>query len=188
MNLHKSGLSLVFAGFAVLSSTSARAGVVDLADNGFEVQETVHIAAPPDRVYESIIVPGRWWNSDHSFSGNAANMTLDAKAGGCWCEALPGGGSALHMIVVYALPGKTLRLRGALGPFQSLAVDGVLNWSLKGDATGTDVTLDYRIGGYAKGGFADLSQAADGVLRGQVERLKTFVETGSPDTRQENKR
>ena len=99
---------------AAVISTTAHAAVTDSAPNGFALTETVHIAAPRDKVYAALLEPSRWWSSAHSFSGNAANMTLDARAGGCWCETLPNGGSAQHLTVVNVKPGETLRLKGYL--------------------------------------------------------------------------
>jgi len=177
----RSGSMLSALAFAATLGTTAHAAVSDLAPGGFALAETVHIAAPRDKVYAALIEPARWWSSNHSFSGNAANFTLDARAGGCWCETLPNGGSAQHLIVVYVAPGETLRLRGAIGPFQSFAVESVMTWTLKDSGQGTDLTLTYLVGGYMKGGFENISKVADGVFAEQASRLQHFVETGSPD-------
>jgi len=131
-------------------------------------------------VYAALIEPARWWSSDHTFSGNAKNLHLEAKAGGCWCESLPNGGSVVHLMVVYVDPGKALRLRGALGPFQGLGVAGALTWKLKPATDGTDLSVTYALGGYNKDRFAELSQAGDEVLTAQVGRLKKSIETKSP--------
>ena len=153
------------------------AEVLNLGANGFEVRETVHVAAGADKAYAALLQPARWWGSEHTFSGNAANLVLDARAGGCWCENLPDGGSVEHLHVVYVAPGKTLRLRGALGPFQGLGVEGSMTWSVKAGANGTDISVSYLIGGYAKDGFDGLSKAADTVLGVQIERLRKFIES-----------
>jgi uncharacterized protein YndB with AHSA1/START domain len=183
VNAHfrQSSRTLAFLAISALLATTVQAAVTDSAPEGFALTETAHIAAPRDKVYAALIEPSHWWSSAHSFSGNAANLTFDARAGSCWCETLPGGGSAEHLIAVYVVPGETLRLKGALGPFQSFAVDGVMTWTLKDSGQGTDLTLTYLIGGYMKGGFENISKAADGVLAEQVSRLQNFVETGSPD-------
>jgi uncharacterized protein YndB with AHSA1/START domain len=177
-----SGLMFGALAFVAALGTTAHAAVTDIAPGGFALAETVHIAAPRDKVYAALIQPGRWWSSNHSFSGSAANFTLDARAGGCWCETLPNGGSAQHLTVVYVSPGETLRLRGAIGPFQSFAVENVMTWTLKDSGAGTDLTLTYLVGGYMKGGFENISKVADGVFAEQASRLQHFVETGSPDT------
>jgi uncharacterized protein YndB with AHSA1/START domain len=173
---------MICAAVSALASMAAERGsadVVNVANNGFEIHTMAHTAASPDKVYAALLQPARWWSSDHTFSGNAANLVLEARAGGCWCETLPNGGSVEHLRVVYVSPGKTLRLRGALGPFQGLAVDGVMTWSVKSAANGTDISLTYAIGGYAKDGFEELSKAADQVLGQQIEQLKKLVDGDS---------
>ena len=154
----------------------AGADIVGVAANGFEIRETVHVGASPDKAYAALLEPARWWSSDHTFSGSAANLKLDARAGGCWCETLPGGGSVEIMRVVNVAPGKIIRLRGALGPFQGLGVDGAMTWSIKGGADGTDITFGYAVGGYVKDGFDGLSKAADRVLGEQLDRLKKLLD------------
>jgi uncharacterized protein YndB with AHSA1/START domain len=167
---------------AVMTADRAAAEITDSASNGFTVRETAHIAASNDKVYAALIAPQHWWSSHHTFSGDAANLSFDAKAGGCWCETIPGGGSVLHMTIVYAVPGKTLRLRGALGPFQTMPVEEVMIWSLTPVGDGTDVTLVNAYGGYTKDGFDKISHVVDSVMGEQIGRLKAYVETGSPES------
>jgi hypothetical protein len=155
----------------------ASAEVLSVNANGFEVKEAVHVAAAPDKAFAALLQPSRWWASEHTFSGNAANLNLDARAGGCWCESLPDGGSVEHLRVIFVSPGKVIRLRGALGPFQALAVEGVMTWSVKGGTNGTDISLSYAIGGYSKDGFDALSKAADQVLGVQIERLRKLIDS-----------
>jgi uncharacterized protein YndB with AHSA1/START domain len=167
-------------GVLLLGATLGRhaaAEVVSIGPNGFEVRETVHVSAAPDKAYAALLQPARWWASDHTFSGNAANLTLDARAGGCWCESLPNGGSAEHMRVVFVAPGSTLRLRGGLGPFQSFGAEGAMTFSVKaGTAGGSDVSISYALGGYVKDGFDALSKGADHVLGDQLERLRKLID------------
>ena len=165
----------------VLIAGPAGAAVVDAQPGGFEVESTTAIAAPPGKVYAALIQPGQWWSSEHTYSGDAHNLTLDLRAGGCWCETLKNGGFAQHMRVVYADPGKALRVAGGLGPLQALGVVGALTWTIK-PAPGGGVTLTqtYVVGGYAPGGLANLAGPVDGVLSQQLARLKAYVETGRP--------
>jgi hypothetical protein len=172
-------LAALCIGALLLSATPGRrsaAEVLSVGPDGFEVRETVHVSAAPDKAYAALLQPARWWASDHTFSGNAANLTLDARAGGCWCESLPNGGSAEHMRVVFVAPGSTVRLRGALGPFQSMGAEGAMTLSVKGAAGGTDVSISFAFGGYSKDGFDTLSKAADHVLGEQLERLRKLID------------
>jgi uncharacterized protein YndB with AHSA1/START domain len=170
--------SVVAAIFMAGGAKSACAAVLDSSANGFAVEERVHIAATPEKVYAALIQPAKWWNSQHTFSQNAANLTLDPKAGGCLCESLPNGGSVQHLVVVFASPGDTLRFRGAMGPFQGEGVDGALTFTLKARDGGTDLVLDNNVGGYFRGGFGKISGAADEMLTDLVAHLKAYAETG----------
>ncbi len=169
--------------FAVALATAhpVAAAIKDLEASGFANEVKLHIAAPPAKVYSLIGQPAMWWSSDHTYSGSAANLSMEEKAGGCFCEKLPNGGSVEHLIVVHAEPGKLLRLRGALGPFQAYSVETVMTWKLVQSGDGSDVTVTFLVGGYMKGRMADIAKVADGVLSLNSERQKRFAETGSPD-------
>lgn len=179
-------LLLITLTLGTLSCTAAGAAVADVASNGFTIKVEQEIAAPPDKVYAALIDPARWWSSDHTFSGSAANLSLDPRAGGCFCEKLPGGGSVLHLTVLQVMPGKLLRLVGMLGPFQSIAGNGALTWTLKAAAAGTHLEMTYQIAGSTNmsmngKGYDFWSKGADGMLSAQVVRLARVSETGKAD-------
>lgn len=169
----------VLANGLALFATAAQAEVVDLQPSGFEVKHTVQIAASPQQVYVALIQPGRWWSSDHTWSGSAANMRFEPAAGGCWCEALPKTqGEVEHMRIIYIDPAGTIRLDGSLGPMQPSGATGHLTWAYAAKADGTEVTWTYDVGGYFPGGFKALAPGVDGVIGDQLGRLKKFIETG----------
>ena len=159
------------------AQTPAAAEVTDRTAAGFEVRHQTSIAAPPTAVYQALLAPNRWWNSAHSYSGDAANLSMDL-ASGCFCERLPNGGLVRHMQIIYA-DGKRLVLEGALGPLATTGATGHLIVELSAAGAGTQATLSYAVGGYAKGGLAERWAApVDGVLGEQFARLKRLVETG----------
>ncbi|HEX3524020.1 MAG TPA: SRPBCC domain-containing protein [Stellaceae bacterium] len=158
----------------------ATAEVKSVTANGFEVATVGTIAAPADRVYAALGEVGHWWDPSHTFSRDAANLSMELRAGGCFCERLKGGGSVQHLQVVYAAPGQGLRLRGALGPLQTEGADGTLSWTLKPAEGGTNVTLSYVLGGYIRGGMEQWAPKVDRVLDEQLQRLKSYVEGKSP--------
>ena len=161
-------------------AAAASAEVIHATASGFELKQVVHIASPPDRVYAALVQPAKWWNSEHTYSGNASNMTLDPHVGGCFCEALPNGGGVQHLVVVYVDPGKGLELRGAMGPFHTRGVDGVLAFTLTPAGAGTDLTMTNDVGGYMSEGMELWAPRADGMLAEQLARLKRYAETSSP--------
>jgi uncharacterized protein YndB with AHSA1/START domain len=175
----------IIAALAILLAILAapvRGEVVEATVAGFLVRNTAAINAPSAKVYTSLTDGvGGWWDPAHTFSHDARNLSLEAKPGGCFCERLPDGGGVQHMRVIYASPGKLLRLTGAIGPLQEAALVGTMTWNLSPAAGGTTVELTYTVGGFRAGGFRDISTVVDGVLRGQLVRLKALVETGRPD-------
>lgn len=158
----------------------AAAEVIDTAAGGFTVRTVVDIAASPQIVYTKLSEQiGSWWDSAHTYSGDAARLSIDPRPGGCFCERLDGGG-VQHMEVVYAQPATRLRLQGGLGPLQGEAVTGRLTFEFEETGEGTRLSLVYKVVGYVPTGLAAWAAPVDGVLTQAVARLKRFVETGSP--------
>ena len=166
---------------AALLASGAYAAVVDSSPTGFQVKETAEIAAPAAKVWAALGEVGAWWDSQHSWSKDARNLTLELKAGGCWCEGgLPGGGAAHHMTVLMAMPQKLAVFDGTLGPLMMSGATGHLIWQLAEKDGRTTLTQTYYVGGYFPGGLDKLAAPVDGVLTEQLGRLKAYVETGKP--------
>ena len=175
------GRSLALGLLAAFVPSTASAEVIQSSPDGFDVHETAVVKAGRETVWAALVEPARWWNKDHSWSGDARNLTLEPRAGGCFCETLPGGGSAEHMRVVQARPGSLLRLKGALGPLQSEALDGVLTIELKTVDGATSIEWTYVVGGYARFPLQEIAPAVDSVLGEQAGRLAALMESGDPD-------
>ncbi|HEY6251244.1 MAG TPA: ATPase [Candidatus Angelobacter sp.] len=173
-------ISLTIMMCALMASMAA-GEVADSGANGFTIKIVTSIHAAPGDVYKKLVHNvGDWWNSQHTFSGDAHNLSIEERAMGCFCEKLPNGGSVRHMEVVFFAPGKTLRLSGALGPLQALGAIGALTFSLTpaGDETKLEVT--FAVSGYTPQGMNSWAAPVDGVLREQITRLKSYIETGNP--------
>jgi uncharacterized protein YndB with AHSA1/START domain len=139
----------IIALMAMLACAEAvQADIVARSSQGFVVEKRLEIAAEPDAVWQVLVAPSRWWNPEHSWSGDARNLTLDPRAGGCFCERLPNGGGVEHMRVIHAAPAKLLRMAGALGPLQGEALAATLSVTLTPQGTGTALTARYIVGGY----------------------------------------
>lgn len=165
---------------AAVAAPRAGATVLEVGAGGFALRNEVVIAAPAGKVWKALVRPGRWWDSEHTYSGDARRMSLDARPGGCFCEQLDNRGGIAHGEVVYADPGKVLRLVGSLGPLQQDGVAGSLTWSLKEEGGVTTVTQMYSVGGYRQGGFTEMAPLVGQVLLTQLQRLQRYVETGTP--------
>ncbi len=162
--------------------TSVNAEIIDSSATGFLARSRVVINSTPDKVYKTIVGQvGNWWNADHTYSGDAGNLSIDARPGGCFCEKLPDSGGVQHMTVIFASPGKTLRLSGGLGPLQGSGLSGVLTLSLDTLDQKTTLELVYSVGGFFQGGLQVITGPVDQVLLEQITRLKTYIETGRPE-------
>ena len=176
----------VFVNCAICSisvfSTTTLATVLDADHNGFAVTHKTSISADRMAVYKAAIENiGEWWSSDHTVSGDAANLYFDARLQGCFCESLGQGAGLVHMTVTFVNPGGMMRLTGGLGPLGLMGVAGNMTWEFDDSEEGTTVTLNYAGGGYMPGGLDSIASAVDGVLIEAMTRLKSFVETGSPE-------
>src|ERR1051325_2517996 len=98
-------LTLLF-GSLMFVTLSAFADVKDSGATGFTLVSSFTVKGSPADTFGKIVAVGDWWSSDHTYSGDAHNLSIDARAGGCWCEKLPkSGGSVAHMQVAAAMPG-----------------------------------------------------------------------------------
>ena len=174
--------SILLAAALIVAPVPAAAEVAASSDSGFASHNEVLVDAAPAEAWAAMTQPSQWWNGAHSYSGDAANMTLDARAGGCFCEAMPGAnggpaGQTEHMRVIYVVPGSTLRLAGGLGPLQAEAVTGVLTMTIAADGEKSKISWDYVVGGYMRMPMTELAPLVDQVVREQLLRLAARLGT-----------
>jgi len=171
--------AIALMGFLTIPSI-AEAKVAAQSATGFVVEHTADVKTDAKAAYDAFVKVGSWWSSSHSFSGDAKNLTIETKPGGCWCEALPNGGFAKHMEVIHAAPGGMLVFSGGLGPLQFMGVAGSMTVSFKPGEGTTTVTLRYDVGGRDDKNFEDISKGVDGVIAEQFARYAKFAATGKP--------
>lgn len=160
-------------GLIVLTASPAYADVKTVSPTHFEVESRAVVTAPPEQVYATLGQVQTWWSSDHTYSGDARNLSLDLKAGGCFCERIPkGSGTIEHLRIVYAQPGQLLRGQGGLGPLQAEAVAGTLTWALKPASGGTEITQTYIVAGHVRMGMEKLAPLVDRVMAEQLSGLQ----------------
>lgn len=166
----------VFAAILGAAAAASSVGAVkDAGDHSFALESGVLVEATPDAAYQALVRVSAWWDSAHSWSGESKNLTLDARAGGCFCEKLADDGFVEHARVLFAQPGKLLRMEGALGPLQEMAVKGVLTFTLAREDARTRVTMTYRVAGQFSMAPAQLAPIVDQVLTSQLERFRASV-------------
>jgi uncharacterized protein YndB with AHSA1/START domain len=166
------------------TAPTARAEIKAASSDGFVIAYSQRIGAAPAAVYAALPAIDRWWNSAHTWSGSAANLSLKAEAGSCFCESWKDG-NVEHGRVIMVMRDKMLRLQTALGPLQGRAVTGVLTFQLmpeeKGGEAATVLTLTYVVNGASASALDKVAPAVNDVLGEQLGRLVHFVETGKPE-------
>ncbi|MGB5165552.1 MAG: SRPBCC family protein [Woeseiaceae bacterium] len=167
----------------LIAAQAAVAEIPDSSENGFTTIHEVEIDAPRAAVYAAAVDDiGNWWSDDHTISGDAGRMSIDAVVQGCFCEMLGDKAGIVHLTVTFANPGVLLRMTGALGPLGVTGVNGNMLWEFADSGAATTVRFTYVVGGYRPGGLEEIAPAVDFVIGEALARLQAYVETGDADT------
>jgi uncharacterized protein YndB with AHSA1/START domain len=163
-------LTALAIGFAV--PTIAEAEIVTATDDHFTLKLEANSELSPEQVWERLIVPSEWWQSPHSYSGDAANLSLDPTPGGLWREDWEGG-SVWHGTVLQAQPPKVLSLSAPFGPLQGMAVTSVWTITLEPiESGGTTIRFDHVTNGSSASNLSEIAPAVDFV---KSEALKALA-------------
>ncbi|MCR9271276.1 MAG: SRPBCC family protein [Hyphomonadaceae bacterium] len=152
----------ILTSLALISMTGAgMAEVVTASPDHFTLKLEAETELAPNEVWARLIVPSEWWQSDHTYSGDAKNLSLDVQAGGLWREDWDGG-SVWHGTVIQAHENKSLILSAPFGPLQGLAVTSVWTITLTPhEAGGTKITFDHVTNGTDASGLDQMAPAVD---------------------------
>lgn len=171
--------SLITSLLALLP-TSGYAEVKDSTPAGFTIENSAVVPGDAAAVWLALAKHvDEWWPKDHTWWGARAKLTIDAHAGGCFCERGQGH-EAQHMQVVLADAPKLLRMTGGLGPLQGMGLQGVLEWRMATVDGGTKITLWYRAGGYSPDDIGKFAPVVDSVQALQLGALAAYVRNHAP--------
>jgi uncharacterized protein YndB with AHSA1/START domain len=161
---------------AFACSVPAPAEVTSRSESGFATAGRLTAAVTPEQAWAALVEPSLWWDPEHSWSGQGANLSIEPRAGGCFCEALPEGGSVEHMRVIYAAPGQQLRMSGGLGPLQGEGLAATLSVTIEQQPEGTTLAWTYKVGGHTELPLDQVAPAVDAVLSAQFRRLSAHLD------------
>ena len=150
---------------------AASADVKAKAADGVIIQVKAEVALDRDDAWARLLNISSWWSSDHTYSRSGKSLSVDAVAGGCWCEFW-NGGEVEHGRVVMVMPKQAIRFVTALGPLQQMGVTGALTITLADGATAskTAITVDYQVSGSSLSGLDKIADMVDQVLTEQIKR------------------
>ncbi len=167
-------IARVFISTAVFA-LPVHAEVKDASASGFTIENSAVVPVDPSTAWQALVGNvDSWWPKDHTWWGRTSKLTIDARAGGCFCE-VAGDRQAQHMQVVFVDPPKLLRMRGGLGPLQGMGLSGVLEWRMTAVEGGTRIALWYRAGGYAPDDLGKLAAGVDAVQALQLGGLAKYL-------------
>lgn len=161
---------------AVLLATGtaglAGAEVVASSSDHYTLRHEANSTMTPGALWERLIQPDTWWHPNHTWSADAANLSLDAQAGGLWREDWDGG-SVAHGTVLAVTEDKMLRLDAPFGPLQGMGVQVVWTITLTPDeeSGGTLVVFDEVANGSSATALDQIAPAVDSVKQQAIERL-----------------
>ena len=152
----------------------AQSEVLQKSDSEFFIRLETVLDHDSQAVYRGLAALPAWWNPSHSHSGEAANLSFELQAGGCFCERW-GQSSVEHLRVIYAVDGREVRLAGGLGPLQAMPVNGLMRWRLVPQGDKTALTWEYSVWGSASNQLESLAQPVNDVLAQQVQGLADYM-------------
>lgn len=162
--------SLFCFALVALLPAAAPAEVLSSSATHFTLRHEAASTLSPERLWERLIRPSSWWHPDHTYSGDAANLSLDVQAGGLWREDWDGR-SVTHGQVLYADPGRILRLEAPFGPLQGLGAYTIWTIRIEPGDDGSVVVFDEVATGPPTADLATVANAVDYVKNEAIRRL-----------------
>lgn len=174
-------IGVVLAALAL--TRPAHADIASATAGAFVIHAETETTVSPEEAWRALTRVNRWWSSAHTYSGDARRLSLEPRAGGCWCERWDGQ-SVEHARVVLVTERagvRTLRTIGGFGPLQEMGVNGVMTFTISPLASGAKIEMTYRVSGDTGLGLDALAAPVNQVLMEQFGRLSRYTASGSPD-------
>ncbi len=165
-------MKLTYYAFISFLLLPAGAEVLSSGPNGFNLQLETTVNVNTTKAYQQFLDVAQWWDAAHTYYGKSENLSIDAVAGGCFCE-VSGDRQVLHMTITFVEPGKEVRMVGGLGPLQMLGVHGGMSWKFEqAEDNKTKITHRYQVTGYVEGGLDKFASIVNEVQAGQLAQLR----------------
>ncbi|XOV84434.1 MAG: ATPase [bacterium] len=163
---------LCLFGFFVATIVHQPAGaeMVAVSADHFHLKLTAGSKLSPVKLWQRLVVPGQWWHSDHTYSGDSENMSIDVQAGGLWREDWDKG-SVAHGRVLFVQAPELLRLDAPFGPLQALSVHSTWTIRIMPEGAGSVVTFEVVANGTVQSKLDQLAPAVEQVKQQALQAL-----------------
>lgn len=168
-------MKILVCSILLMFATLSFGDVTHKGENGFYLKITGEVDVTPEVAFNQFLQISDWWIASHTWYGDAANLHIEAKAGGCFCE-ISGDNEVLHMLVTFVKPGAEIKMVGGLGPLQMMGLHGGMSWRFEPTETGTQIIQTYNVTGYSPGGLMDLAEIVNAVQTSQLEALVNHLQ------------
>ncbi len=168
--------ALIVAAALTLTAAPASAEVVSRSADGFVLRFAVGVEAAPEDVVAAVSELPQWWDPAHTYTGDAANLSLAFEEGGCWCETLADRTVFEHAVVT-GITADRVTMDAALGPLHDKATKAELTFGSAPENRGRLVTIDFVVEGPGLGAMAD---GVNMVMDQAFDRLIHQIEYGEP--------
>ncbi|RZJ03885.1 MAG: hypothetical protein EON89_10080 [Brevundimonas sp.] len=165
---------LIAAAVLALSAAPATAEVVARTADSFTLRFAVGAEIAPEDIAPALAALPKWWDSAHTYSGSAANLSLDLTPGGCWCEKLADGTDFDHGRTVSVTPDSFV-FNAPFGPLRGKTTKAELTVTWPGANHGWTPTWTMIVEGSGIGAMAD---SVDAVMGAGYQRWLHYLEYG----------
>ncbi|NNU17686.1 hypothetical protein HK107_15245 [Parvularcula sp. ZS-1/3] len=163
--------SILTSTLALTALGIASAEVVTASDTGFKLKHEAVSPLAPDALWERLMEPSEWWDGAHSYSGDAANLSMEDSAGSYWREDWEGG-SVIHGQILTVMKGKQLVLSAPFGPLHATGAECI--WTIilaPAEGGGTKISSTHTVAGSEGTGLQELAGPVDFVMGNGIMRL-----------------
>lgn len=166
--------SLIAAAVLALSTTPAAAEVIARTADSFTLRYAAGAEIAPEDIPGALKDLPKWWDPAHTYSGSAANLSLDLTPGGCWCEKLADGTDFDHGRTVAAEADRFV-FNAPFGPLRGKTTRAELTVTWPGADRGWTPTWTMVVEGPGIGAMAD---GVDAVMGAGYQRWLHYLEYG----------
>ena len=152
---------LIAAAALSLFALPAAAEVVARTADSFTLRYAVDSGIAPEKIGPSLADLPRWWDSAHTYSGSADNLSLDLMPGGCWCERLADGSDFDHGRTV-SVTADSYVFHAPFGPMRGKTTMAELTVTWPAANGGRSLTWTMVVEGPGMGAMADAIDAVMG--------------------------
>jgi hypothetical protein len=163
---------LIAAAALSLFALPAAAEVVERSADSFTLRYAVDSGIAPEKIGPSLADLPRWWDSAHTYSGSAENLSLDLTPGGCWCERLADGTDFDHGRTV-SVTADSFVFNAPFGPMRGRTTKAELTVAWPATTRGRTPTWTMVVEGPGMGAMAD---AIDAVMGAGYRRWMIWLE------------